>query len=373
MKKFQIKPAIYEFERFSEFAAEFNISENDLVFTHKFIYEPFMKDLGLKCSFLFQEDFGTGEPSDKMVDKILEYLKDIPFKRLIGVGGGTVIDISKLLVVKDAASTLDMFDEKIPLIRDRGLVLVPTTCGTGSEMTCVSVIDITARNTKMGKRIEQNFADAAVLIPELVEGLPYEFFLYSSVDSLIHALEIYVCSKTTSYDEIFCIEATRMIIEGYKKIIQEGPEARFPLIGQFLAASNYAGIALANVVCGAVHAMAMHFGSAHHVPHGESNYRFLTSVFNTYAREEPTGKITKIAQVINETLGTTGGTEEAFKALEELLKKVIPPKKLSEYGMKTEDIEKYADKVIETQQRLLVNSYIPMTREHLINIYKELI
>lgn len=372
MKVFQIKPKIYEYSTFTEFATDFQISKEDLILTHKFLYESFMKKLNLNCQFLFQEDYGVGEPSDEMVDKILKDLTGNEFKRLFGIGGGTIIDISKLLVIKDAKSTLDMFEDKIPLVRDKGLVLVPSTCGTGSEMTCVSVIDIKSKNVKMGKRIEQNFADAAVLIPELVNGLPYEFFLYSSVDALIHAMEIYVCSKSTTYDEIFCLEAIHKILSGYAKIIQDGPEARYSNMNDFLKASNYAGIALGNVVCGAVHAMALHFGSVHHVPHGESNYRFLTSVFNTYAKNAPEGKISRIAEVINDALKINGDTLKAFNALEELLVKLIPRKKLRDYGMKEYNIENYADTVIATQQRLLVNSYIPLTREQLMSIYQDI-
>lgn len=369
---FEIRPKIYEFSTFAEFAANFQITKDDLIFTHKFLYEPFLKKLDLNCHFLFQENYGIGEPSDEIVDKILIDLKGKDFKRVFGIGGGTIIDIAKLLVVKDAKCTLDIFEDKIPLVREKGLVLVPTTCGTGSEMTCVSVIGIKSKNVKMGKRIESNYADAAVLIPELLTGLPYEFFLYSSVDAFIHALEIFVCSKSTTYDEIFCLEAVNIILSGYAKIIKDGQEARIPIMNNFLKASNYAGIALGNVVCGAVHAMAMHFGSVHHVPHGESNYRFLTSVFNTYARIAPEGKISKIAEVINNTLKINGDTLNAFNALEDLLTKLIPKKKLRDYGMKEQDIQKYAETVIATQQRLLVNSYIPLSCEQLKGIYQEL-
>jgi len=372
MKKFQIRPTIYEYASFSEFATEFQISEGDLVFTCRFLHESFMKKLDLSCYFLFQENYGVGEPSDEMVDKILKDIYGKSFKRVFGIGGGTIMDIAKILVVKNAMYTLDIYEDKIPFVRDKGLILVPTTCGSGSEMTCVSVIDLKSKNTKVGKRIECSFADSAVLIPELAKGLPYKHFLYSSVDALIHATEIFVCSKSSSYDEIFCTEAIRLILHGYIEVIKAGSDVQCSLMDSFLKASNYAGVALGNVACGAVHAMAMHFGSAHHVPHGESNYCFFTEVFKTYAELAPQGKISKIAEVVNNALEIEGDTLSAFNALEELLVKLIPRKKLRAYGMKERDIGNYADEVVATQQRLLVNSYIPFSREQIIGIYRRL-
>lgn len=372
MSQFQIRPRICEYESVSEFAQAFSLSSDDLIFTQKFLYRHYLEALNLPCQFLFQEDFGVGEPSDRMVDDIITYLKEVSFNRLIGIGGGSIIDISKILVVKHVTCTIDVFEDRIPFAREKGLVLVPTTCGTGSEMTAVSVIDITVKKAKMGKRMEPCFADAAVLIPELVKGLPYEFFIYSSVDALIHAMEIFVSSKTTSYDELFCLEAIRMILKGYADLVQKGPESRYDQIGDYLKASNYAGIALSNVLCGAVHAMAMHFGSAHHVPHGESNYRFLMSVFKVYARYSDDVKLKRLSGVICETLGCNLTVQESFQSLDNLLRKLIPDKRMRDYGMKQDEVEKYADKVIETQQRLLVNSHIPMTRELLMGIYQEL-
>ena len=372
MKQFSIKPRIHEMASFSEMAQAFGLGPDDMIFTQKVIFDRYIAPLSLDCQFLFQEDFGSGEPSDNMVDAILASLKDKVYKRLVSVGGGTIIDIAKILVVDEVTCTLDVFEDRIPFTRSRGLIQVPTTCGTGSEMTGVAVIDITSKGSKIGKRIESSFADEVVLIPDLVKGLPYPFFLYSSVDALIHAMEIFACYKTSTYDDLFCLEAIRIILSGYNEIAEKGPDARYDRIGEFLKASNYAGIALSNVLCGAVHALAMHFGSAHHVTHGESNYRFLMSVFKVYARHSDHEKLTAMAGIIHEVLGTTGGVMEAFDSLDAFLRRLIPDKRLREYGMLESDIESYADRVIATQQRLLVNSHIGITREHLIGIYSEL-
>lgn len=371
MYRFQLKPSIFEFKKLDEFVQHFGISKEDTVFTEKFLYQKYLKGI-LNCNYLFQDDYGLGEPSDIIVDKILNDVYGKRIKRIIGIGGGTILDIAKLLCIKDATTTEDIFDDKIPLVRERGLILIPTTCGTGCEVTCVSVVDMTKKKTKMGKRIDANFADSAVLVEELLDSIPPKVFLYSSIDALIHAMEIFVAPTGNPYNNVFCKSAIETIVFYYKELIENGIDKRFEYITEFLRASTFAGIALSNTPCGAVHALAMHFGSAHHVPHGESNCRFLTAVFNKYAKIYPDGKLKEIAETINGVLGINVDITGSFKALEDMLDKLIPKKRLREYGVKEEDLEKYVDKVIETQQRLLRNNFVFLSRDDLLDIYQVL-
>ncbi len=125
---------------------------------------------------IFRNDYGSGEPTDVLVEKIYEDTKDIPYKRVIAVGGGTIIDVAKLLALKIYTPVLDLYDRKIPLERTKELVIVPTTCGTGSEVTNISILELTARHTKMGLSDDALFANSAVLVPELLNGLPYPAF-----------------------------------------------------------------------------------------------------------------------------------------------------------------------------------------------------
>lgn len=368
LDQFKIGPSIFECKTFIEFIDHFHVSSQDTIFTEKFLYEKYMKDK-VDCNFIFQDDYGLGEPSDTIIDKILNDIHGKDIKRIIGIGGGTILDITKLLCIKDATSTEDIFEDRIPLVRDKELILIPTTCGTGCEVTCVSVVDITKRKTKIGKRIEANFADSAVLIEELLDSIPPKVFLYSSVDALIHALEIFIAPTGNPYSDVFCKEAMKIIIKRYKDLAENGLEKRFDYLGDFLRGSNFAGIALANNLPGAVHGLAMHFGSAHHVPHGESTARFLIGVFNKYVELSPVGKLQEVSQIINESLGIYTDIKGSFLALEELINKLIPRKELREYGVKEEDIEKYVDKVIESQQRLLINNFVELSKDDLISIY----
>lgn len=370
IKVFGIYPRIYQIPTFNEFINEFKINANDLILTNKFIYLDFMRDIPLACKILFVEDYGQGEPSDYMVTAILQDIRELNIERVIGIGGGTVLDIAKLLCIKDATSADDIYEDKIPLIRDKKLVLVPTTCGTGCEVTCVSVIDRPKMGAKIGKRIEANFADAAVLIPELLSKIPHSIFAYSSIDALIHAMEVYVNPATKEFTKIFCVEAIRLILKNYLLVAERGEKEKYFHMDEFLRGSCLAGIAIANDMAGAVHACAMHFGGKHHVPHGEANYRFLISVFKKYSQLRPEGQIRDLAQVINEVLGINTDLLGTFSALEELLDKISPKKSLRGYGVVEEEIPLYVDKVFETQQRVLIGNYVNMTRDDFIDIYK---
>lgn len=371
MKMLQLKPQIFRFDSFSDFADSFKAGAGDLVLTNEFLFDSFMKAHAAGPDFIFQEKYGAGEPNDSMIDEIRSEMEGKDYRRIIAVGGGSVIDIAKLLVIDAGCSTLDLFERKAPLAKRRELVIIPTTCGTGSEVTNISISEIKSKNTKMGLADDVLLADYAVLIPELVMGLPYRFFITSSVDALIHAVESYVSPKSNAYTELFSVKAIELILSGYMDLVKNGPEYRLEILEDFMTGSNFAGIAFGNTGVGAVHALSYPLGAACHVPHGEANYQFFTEVFKAYGRKNPGGKIKALGGILSAALGVPEGPG-IFGELDILLDKLLSRKPLREYGMKNEDIELYADNVIKTQQRLLANNYADLSREEIIDIYNTL-
>lgn len=97
------------------------------------------------------------------------------YKRIIAIGGGTVIDISKFFSFKHTSPVLDLYDGKQEIVKDKELIIVPTTCGTGSEVTNIAVLSLNARGTKKGLAHDEMYGDYAVLIPELLKDLPLNF------------------------------------------------------------------------------------------------------------------------------------------------------------------------------------------------------
>lgn len=370
MKLFQVKTEVSKFNSCKEFAEFFNIGEGDLILTSESTYKPFMSSLNLKADVMYKGKYGQGEPSDEMIDSIMKDIEGREYKRIIAIGGGAIIDIAKLLVIKDGKNTLDLFERRIPFIKNRTLIVVPTTCGAGSEVSNISICEIKAKNTKMGLAVDELFPDYAVLIPELLKKLPYKFFITSSIDALIHAIESYVSPKSNIYTELFSVKAIKLILKGYMEILEKGEDYRNEIIESFLVASNYAGIAFSNTGTGTVHALSYPLGGIYHVTHGEANYQMFVEVFKTYNKKNPQGKIKNINKVLGDVLGCDSCN--VYEELTVVLDKLLCRKPLRDYGMKREEIESFTDSVIAGQQRLLVNSYVPLSREEILTIYKNL-
>lgn len=370
MKLLKLKQQIHKFECCKDFIDSFNVGHEDCIFTNKFLYETFLKKLNINCVYIFQEDYNLREPSDDIMDKIIHYVQEKDCKRIIGIGGGSIIDISKVLALKDVTSTKELFEKTILAVKARELIIVPTTCGTGSEVTNISIAEIKSKGTKLGLAVDELYADYAVLIPELVKGLPYEFFVYSSIDALIHAIEAFVSPKANAYTEMFSVEAIKMIINGYKEVQNNGKDYRKKIIEDFLIASNYAGIAFGNAGVGAVHALSYPLGGKYHVPHGEANYQFFIEVFKFYKEKNPNGKIDELNQLLSIILDAS--KDKVYEELEKLLGNMIEKKSLRKYGMKEEEIYSFSQSVLETQQRLLGNNYVEMKETDMIEIYKKL-
>ncbi|MBU5425420.1 4-hydroxybutyrate dehydrogenase [Tissierella pigra] len=370
MRQLVVKPEIYKFNSCDEFVETFPITEKDLVLTNEYIYQPYFGDFKLPCHVVYQEKYGLGEPSDEMIDKIFADIKDVDFNRVIAIGGGSVIDIAKLFVIKNASNTLELFEKSIPMIKDKELIIIPTTCGTGSEATNISIAELKSKGTKMGLAIDELYADYAIMIPEMLKTLPYKFFVTSSIDALIHAIESLVSPKSNCYTELFSIKAIEIILKGYLEIIEKGEDYRIEIIEDFLIASNYAGIAFANTGVGAVHALSYPVGGTYHVPHGEVNYQFFVEVFKTYNRLNPDGKIKDVNKMLADIIGTTA--EKVYDELEKILNNLLPKKSLREYGMKEEEIEEFTISVLEKQQRLLANNYTELSRDEIKGVFARL-
>lgn len=371
MQLFKLHTVMHMAKDFAEFAKDFNLGEQDLVITNDFLYKPFMEKLNLPCHFVMQEKYGLGEPSDEMMNHILRDLAGTSYNRVIGIGGGTVIDISKLFVIKGLKDdVLEVFDRKIPVVKDKELIILPTTCGTGSEVTNISIAELKSRHTKMGLADDAITPDIAVFVPELLNGLPFKPYACSSIDALVHAVESYVSPKATAYTRTFSLRAIDTIIEVFQGIVANGQEYRHERHGDMLVAANMAGIAFGNAGVGAVHALSYPLGGTYHVPHGESNYQLFTQVFKTYHAKDPNGSIRDVELYLAERLKC--GVEEVYDKLDELLSQLIPLKKLREYGMKEEEIRGFAESAMKTQQRLLKNNYVPLTVDEMEEIYRVL-
>lgn len=390
MKTFSIHSTIVEFENFGQFAEAFALNERDLILTNQFIYEPFIQPTGVSCPPVFQEKYGAGEPTDVMIDAICA---DIPdgIERIIAVGGGTVIDIAKVLILSGDGNAEDKFMKRCPVGKARQLIAVPTTCGTGSEVTNVAVTALTRQNTKMGLALDCMYPDQAVLIPQLVATLPYQFFATSSVDALVHCVESYLSPKATDYSQTFSVKGIDTIVRHYRKVVEAGLETWSDHAAAFLRASNYGGIAFGNAGCAAVHAMSYPLSGKYHIPHGEANMLMFEAVIRHYLKLDPNGRIVNLGRVLAEAFDLNPSGDDwnagvflsglAQSALEvtgpagiwdrlfNLLDAVLKRSPLNTYGVQRDELEDFCDSVIAGQQRLLGNNYVKLDKSDMMAIY----
>lgn len=369
MKQLFIRPTIYKYSSCDEFLKEFQIGRGDLLITNSYIYKPFFAAKGLECDVILKEKYGAGEPSDEMAEAMYHDLKS-GVRRVVAVGGGSVIDIAKLFALKNVSPVADLFDGRLPPVKDKELVIVPATCGTGSEVTNISILALNSRGTKKGLAADQLYADSAVLIPELLNRLPFKYFSTSSIDALVHAVESSLSPKGTEATRLFGYKAIEMILRGYLEIRDKGPDARFPLLENFLVASNYAGIAFGNAGCAAVHALSYPLGATYHVPHGEANYAMFTGVLKNYMELKSDGEIAVLNRFMAGILGC--GEKEVYEELEKLLNVLIPKKPLHEYGVTEKELTAFTDSVMLNQGRLMANNFVELDRDRVLKIYKEL-
>ena len=370
MKQIIVRPELHKFDTCKEFVQEFALGEKDLVLTNEYIYQPYFGEMGLSVHTIFQEKYGAGEPTDVMVDAIIADAAKTGYDRVVAIGGGTVIDIAKVLAVSDGGPVDGLYANVAGLEKKHPLIILPTTCGTGSEVTNLSIINRTRIGTKMGLASEQMFADHAVLVPELLGSLPFGVFATSSIDALVHAVESSLSPKATPFTKLFGYKAIEMIIRGYQRIVKEGRECLSGLMGDFLTASTFAGLAFGTAGCAAVHALSYPLGGTYHVAHGESNYAMFTGVLKNYMEIRQDGEIAVMNDYLAGLLGCSAG--EVYDELEKLLNQLLPKKALREYGVTQEDIGTFTEAVMNTQGRLMANNFVPLDAARVRKIYEEL-
>lgn len=368
MKEFKMYADIVYQDSFRDFMEGENIGASDFILTNEFLYNEFIKPLDPKCGTLFIEAYGKGEPTTEMVDEIR---KEIPegVKRLIAIGGGSVMDIAKMLSLHvSTGKTEDLFLSSETPTRIYDVYAVPTTCGTGSEVTNACAVELISLHTKRGLNSNLMFPAKSILIPELISGLPYKFFATSSIDALIHATESFLSPNASPISELFSKEAIRLILNGYQYIVKNGLEKWTELASDFINASNFAGLAFCSAGCAAVHALSYPLGGGYHIPHGEANQLVFAATFRKYKEKQPVGKINELEKMWGELLGVPA--DQALEAAFTLFDQVQPRKPLREFGISDSEFHGFSEGVISGQTRLLNNNYVPLTIDDMVEIYQ---
>ena len=311
------------------------------------------------------------DPPEDTVMACAQLARESGVDGIVAVGGGSSMDVAKVCAVLPAGEqTLQQLYGVDQVAGGRlPLVLVPTTAGTGSEVTPVAVVT-TGETTKAGISSPVLLPDVAVLDADLTLGLPAPVTAMTGVDAMVHAIEAYTSRrKKNPLSDMLAVKALAMLARNIRTAVNDGRnrEAR----ENMLLGACLAGQAFANAPVAAVHALAYPLGGHYHIPHGLSNSLVLPSVleFNTPVASALYADLAEL--VVGEPL--TGSDEARADALVGALRSLIDdvalPATLSAANVPESDLEKLAEDAM-LQQRLLVNNPRDVAREDALAIYR---
>ena len=315
------------------------------------------------------------DPSKKTLLKAIEVGKKIKATGVIGFGGGSSMDVAKLTAL--ILGSGENLEEAWGVANAKGprlpLVLIPTTAGTGSEVTPVSIITV-GEEEKKGVSSSIILPDLAILDPDLTLGLPAGTTAATGIDAMVHAIEAYASTSKNNnpISKMLSIEALKLLGGSIEKAVFEGSniEAR----GNMLIGAMLAGKAFANSPVAAVHALAYPIGGTFHISHGLSNSLVLPYVlrFNSVSNKA-THDYSELAPFLFPDINTNQGSQavcsEFIDRLESLSKKIGLPQKLREVNIPKSACKKMASDAMK-QTRLLVNNPREVTEIDALNIYE---
>ena len=315
------------------------------------------------------------DPSIKTLLNSIQVGKKINATGVIGFGGGSSMDVAKLssLILGSNENIDDVWGVSNAKGPRLPLVLVPTTAGTGSEVTPISIITV-GEEEKKGVSSEIILPDIAILDPDLTIGLPAHTTAATGIDAMVHAIEGYTSANKNNnpISKMLAVEALKLLAGSIERAVFDGSDIKAR--GNMLIGAMLAGKAFANSPVAAVHALAYPIGGTFHVSHGLSNSLVLPYVLRFNSVDSKTTKdYAELAPYIFPDINTDQGNQaicnEFIDKLEVLSKKIGLPQKLREVNIPKEACKKMASDAMK-QTRLLVNNPREVTERDALNIYE---
>mgnify|MGYP003627184131 CR=1 FL=1 len=313
------------------------------------------------------------DPPETIVTTCAEAAISAKAQGVIGLGGGSSLDVAKLaaLLATGTESLGDVYgvgNAKGPRLP---LILIPTTSGTGSEVTPISIVT-TGESEKMGVVSPVLLPDIALLDPELTLGLPPHITAATGIDAMVHAIESYASASANNnpISRNLATEALRLMGASLETAVHSGTDLHAR--SDMLLGSMMAGQAFANSPVAAVHALAYPIGGHFHVPHGLSNALVLPYVLRFNAKVAPKPYADIAAQAFPELAGVTDEKERAEEfctAMAALSKRCGLQQTLREMDIPRDFLPKLARDAM-NQTRLLVNNPRDVTEADALSIYE---
>lgn len=297
------------------------------------------------------------DPPEALVLRVADSAIAFKADAVIAIGGGSTLDVAKLIAIlargKQALSTMygvgNVHSDRLPL------VLLPTTSGTGSEVTPISIVT-TRADTKMGVVSPVLYGDLAVLDADWTLSLPQHVTAATGIDAMVHAIEAYTSKRLKNpYADFLACEALRLLATNLQTVCRE-PNNREARQAMMLGAC-LAGQAFANAPVGGVHALAYPVGGIFHVPHGLSNSLVLPHVlkFNLPAAQKLYAELAMVVNVAGQTESEAVQASKFIDWTATLSPSTGLPVGLRDVGIQEGDLDKMAEAAM-LQTRLLSNN-----------------
>jgi len=346
------------------------------------VTDPYLKELGITDKIvepLEQQGWRTSiyteivpEPPLEIGEKLVAFTKKHEFDLVIGLGGGSAIDLAKLAGVLatnegKVADYLNLTGNRS--LTDKGVpkILIPTTSGTGAEVTNISVLSLDT--TKDVVTHDYLLPNVAIVDPALTISLPPKVTASTGIDALTHAIESYVSVYANPVTDALALQAIRLISGSIRTAVYEGEnkQARTDMsYGSYIA-----GLSFFNAGVAGVHALAYPLGGQFHISHGESNAVLLPYVMG-YIRQSCEKRMKDILEAMGFSSNYQSQKEASYKCVEELKRLVTDvgiPLTLKDFGVSKDALESLTDDGIK-QQRILARSPMRLLKEDIYAIYR---
>jgi len=315
------------------------------------------------------------EPSVETTDKAAELARENRCDLVVGLGGGSSMDVAKAVSVLVTNEGSAAKYQGLGLVKNPGVpkIMIPTTAGTGSEVTFTAVLIRKSDGVKGGINDDKLYPDYSLLDPELTVTMPPSVTASTGMDALAHALEAYTSRQASPFSDMFAEEAMVRIGRWIRVATWNGDnmEAR----EEMMLAAFFGGVALANAGVGACHALAYPLGGMFGVPHGVANALLLPYVvrFNSIASPE---KYARAAELLSGTSYEEWSVYETAQACSEVIDEMVLDLELPDtldklnVGIREEHFKEMAKKAMGVS-RPMENNPRKMTIDNCVRIYEE--
>ena len=314
------------------------------------------------------------EPTSGQVEAVVDMVQGQECDLIIGLGGGSVMDAAKLAsVLKGASYTIkDLMNDPSQAEKKVKTVMIPTTCGTGSEATCNAIVAVPEEKSKKGIVNDNMIPDYVILDAQMIAKLPKAIVAATGVDALAHVVECFTSKKATPFSDSYALEGAKLIFANIREAYNnpDNMDAK----NKMLIGAYYGGIAITGSGTTAVHALSYPLGGKFHIAHGVSNAILFAHVmkFNKDACAE---RLAVLCDAINPAYAQKTVTEKADYVIEQIadiVKVTNIPTDLTQYGVTMDDLE-FLVTAGSQQQRLLVNNMKELSLDDIRNIYLKVV